>query len=111
MTALLRALAVLGADRKRRPNAAIDALGDTDWVPDIVIADQHLDHGDLGSATIAEARAYLGREVPGADRDRRSVGPIASIGHRRTRHRTDAQAGEAGATARAARASAGVTSH
>ena len=28
-------------------------LGDTDWVPDIVIADQHLDGGDLGTATIA----------------------------------------------------------
>lgn len=43
---------------------AIEALNDTDWTPDIVIADQHLDHGDLGSVTIAEARAYLGRDVP-----------------------------------------------
>lgn len=43
---------------------AISLLGDTDWVPDIVIADQHLDDGDLGTATIAEVRDYLGRAVP-----------------------------------------------
>ncbi|RWL48171.1 MAG: hybrid sensor histidine kinase/response regulator [Mesorhizobium sp.] len=43
---------------------ALDLLGDTDWVPDIVIADQHLDGGDLGTATIAEVRDYLGRPVP-----------------------------------------------
>jgi CheY-like chemotaxis protein len=43
---------------------ALDMLGDTDWVPDIVIADQHLDGGDLGTATIAEVRDYLGRVVP-----------------------------------------------
>jgi signal transduction histidine kinase len=43
---------------------AIDALGDTAWIPDIIIADQHLDHGDLGSTTIAQARDYLQRPVP-----------------------------------------------
>jgi signal transduction histidine kinase len=43
---------------------ALEALGDTDWIPDIVIADQHLDDGDLGSATIAEVRDFLGRGVP-----------------------------------------------
>ncbi len=43
---------------------AIRALGDTDWVPDVVIADQHLEGGDLGSQTIAEVRDYLGRGVP-----------------------------------------------
>jgi len=43
---------------------ALDLLGDTDWVPDIIIADQHLDGGDLGTATIAEVRDYLGRAVP-----------------------------------------------
>ena len=43
---------------------ALDLLGDTDWVPDIVIADQHLDGGDLGTTTIAEVRDYLGRAVP-----------------------------------------------
>ena len=44
--------------------AAMDALGDTDWVPDVIIADQHLDHGDLGSEAIAEARVFLMRQVP-----------------------------------------------
>ena len=43
---------------------AIRALGDTDWVPDVIIADQHLEGGDLGSQTIADVRAYLGRDVP-----------------------------------------------
>ncbi len=45
-------------------DVAIDHLGDTAWVPDIIIADQHLEHGDLGTDTIAEARAYLQRAVP-----------------------------------------------
>lgn len=43
---------------------AIVTLGDTDWTPDIVIADQHLDEGDLGILTIAAVRDYLGRLVP-----------------------------------------------
>jgi signal transduction histidine kinase len=43
---------------------ALDTLGDTDWVPDIVIADQHLDGGDLGTATVARVREYLTRPVP-----------------------------------------------
>ncbi|TPI83514.1 hybrid sensor histidine kinase/response regulator [Mesorhizobium sp. B2-8-9] len=43
---------------------ALDLLGDTAWVPDIIIADQHLDGGDLGTSTIAEVRDYLGRTVP-----------------------------------------------
>ncbi|MBN9079239.1 MAG: hybrid sensor histidine kinase/response regulator [Rhizobiales bacterium 65-79] len=43
---------------------ALGRLGDTGWVPDLIIADQHLDHGDLGSITIGEARQYLGRAVP-----------------------------------------------
>ena len=42
----------------------IEALNDTNWVPDIVIADQHLDHGDLGTETIAVARRFLARSVP-----------------------------------------------
>jgi len=43
---------------------ALRAIGDTDWVPDVVIADQHLADGDLGSHTIGNVRAYLGRSVP-----------------------------------------------
>ncbi len=45
-------------------DGALDALGDTAWIPDIVIADQHLDHGDLGTSTVAEVREYIGRPVP-----------------------------------------------
>ncbi|MCO5065786.1 MAG: hybrid sensor histidine kinase/response regulator [Rhizobiaceae bacterium] len=43
---------------------ALAELNDTAWIPDIVIADQHLDRGDLGSATIMGIRAWLGRVVP-----------------------------------------------
>ena len=34
------------------------------WRPVIVIADQHLDHGDLGSVTIGAVRDRLGANVP-----------------------------------------------
>ncbi|MBS3647510.1 response regulator [Pseudaminobacter sp. 19-2017] len=43
---------------------AIRCLRDTGWIPDVLIADQHLEGGDLGSQTIIEVRAYLGRAVP-----------------------------------------------
>lgn len=43
---------------------AVNALGDTNWLPDLIIADQHLDHGDLGTIVAEEARAYLNRLVP-----------------------------------------------
>lgn len=42
----------------------LEALGDTAWIPDIIIADQHLDGGDLGSVAITDARNHLGRAVP-----------------------------------------------
>lgn len=37
---------------------------DGDWRPDMIIADQHLDQGDLGSQTIRHARMKAGRAVP-----------------------------------------------
>ncbi len=43
---------------------AIEALSDAAFSPDIIIADQHLDHGDLGSTTIGQAREALKRAVP-----------------------------------------------
>lgn len=43
---------------------ALDHLGDTAWLPDIIIADQHLDQGELGSETVNQARSYLQRNVP-----------------------------------------------
>ncbi len=56
---------------------ALDALGDTEWVPDIVIADQHLDHGDLGTSTVLEIRNYLGRPVPALIATADGSGPVA----------------------------------
>lgn len=43
--------------------AALACL-DGGWRPDLIIADQHLDHGDLGSQTIRHARIKAGRAVP-----------------------------------------------
>jgi len=43
---------------------AIDALSDTAWLPDLVIADQHLNQGDLGTAAIEAIRAYTGLRLP-----------------------------------------------
>lgn len=42
----------------------LSLLGDTDWIPDVIIADQHLDFGDLGTEAIMGVRAYVGRNVP-----------------------------------------------
>ncbi len=43
---------------------ALAELGDTQWIPDVIIADQHLDDGDLGSLTIEAARLHLRRNTP-----------------------------------------------
>ncbi len=43
---------------------ALDVLDDEAWVPDIVIADQHLDLGDLGTIAIRAVRQRLERNVP-----------------------------------------------
>jgi len=45
-------------------DAALDELGDTAWLPDIILADQHLDQGELGSETVNQIRSYLQRNVP-----------------------------------------------
>lgn len=44
----------------------VQALGQLEgsWMPDMIIADQHLDHGDLGSQTIRHTRMKIGRAVP-----------------------------------------------
>jgi CheY-like chemotaxis protein len=34
------------------------------WTPDIIIADQHLDDGELGIVAVAELREYLLRATP-----------------------------------------------
>ena len=43
---------------------AREALSDTSWVPDLVIADQHLDDGDLGTVIVEQIRAFVGRPLP-----------------------------------------------
>ncbi|MCV0396489.1 MAG: hybrid sensor histidine kinase/response regulator [Rhizobiaceae bacterium] len=37
---------------------------ETDWRPDIIVADQHLDHGDLGTRTVEALRETFGRRIP-----------------------------------------------
>ena len=44
--------------------AALDAVAAPDWSPDIILADEHLDHDDYGTVTVAEIRVRLGRAVP-----------------------------------------------
>lgn len=43
---------------------SIEALSDTAWLPDLVIADQHLNEGDLGTAAVETIRAYTGHRLP-----------------------------------------------
>ena len=45
-------------------NEAASQLKASDWTPDVIVADQHLDHGDLGSDTIAMARKTINQSVP-----------------------------------------------
>ncbi|MCB1385356.1 MAG: hybrid sensor histidine kinase/response regulator [Nitratireductor sp.] len=42
----------------------LGVLADTRWQPDIIVADQHLDHGDLGTLAVEAARQKLGSGVP-----------------------------------------------
>ena len=42
----------------------IEALKDTDWVPEVIVADQHLDHGDLGTLAIQATHEFLGINIP-----------------------------------------------
>jgi two-component system, sensor histidine kinase len=46
------------------PKEALNHLEDAAWLPDIIIADQHLDRGELGSDVVNRARARLQRDVP-----------------------------------------------
>ena len=38
----------------------INLLSDTGWIPDVMVADQHLDFGDLGTEAVIQARNYVG---------------------------------------------------
>jgi len=48
----------------KNTNHAIQQLQASDWKPDVIIADQHLDNGDLGTETIAIARKTSNQETP-----------------------------------------------
>lgn len=43
---------------------ALELLGDAVWTPDIILADQHLDGGDLGFDTVEQARRQMQRQIP-----------------------------------------------
>lgn len=43
---------------------AADILHDTDATPDIIIADQQLDHGELGTNVVENILYYTGRTIP-----------------------------------------------
>lgn len=43
---------------------ALSALADKVWQPDLILADQHLDAGETGSATVELVRTLVGRKVP-----------------------------------------------
>jgi signal transduction histidine kinase/CheY-like chemotaxis protein len=59
-------LATWGCDFKmaRSSQQAEDALDDLDWIPDLIIADHHLDFGNLGTDTLAKLFAILPARVP-----------------------------------------------
>jgi len=42
----------------------ISKLSDTAWVPDLILADQHLDDGDLGTIAIQSSRDFINKEIP-----------------------------------------------
>lgn len=42
----------------------ISTLRESKWVPDILIADFHLDHGDLGSDAVSHARKLTNENIP-----------------------------------------------
>ncbi len=43
---------------------ALSALDGTNWIPDLIIADQHLDKGDLGTTTLKIMKEHLPGPVP-----------------------------------------------
>ena len=43
---------------------ARDAIADGAWLPDIVVADQHLEGSDRGTATVRQIRRLVGQEIP-----------------------------------------------
>jgi len=48
----------------RNISETMSTLSDPHWRPDILIADLHLDDGDLGTVAAKQARARLGNDLP-----------------------------------------------
>ncbi|MGI9357364.1 MAG: ATP-binding response regulator [Rhizobiaceae bacterium] len=62
--AMTRLLAAWGCESflARNSPGALEMLGD--WQPDLIIADQHLDDGDLGITTLQAIRRQLNNSIP-----------------------------------------------
>lgn len=45
-------------------SAALTKLADPEWVPDLIVADQHLDFGELGTNVIREVRRRCSLDLP-----------------------------------------------
>jgi len=48
----------------RTIDSTFSLLRDKEWIPDILIADLHLDHGDLGTNAVSHARNYTNINFP-----------------------------------------------
>ena len=48
----------------RSTRDALEALESLRWIPDLIIADHHLDHGNLGTETLAQLFTILPTKVP-----------------------------------------------
>jgi CheY-like chemotaxis protein len=48
----------------RSTRDALEALESLTWIPDLIIADHHLDHGNLGTETLAQLFTILPTKVP-----------------------------------------------
>ncbi len=59
-------LCMWGCDHRlaKSPQEAIDAISNSDWQPDWIIADQQLDADETGTATIERVRQRVGASIP-----------------------------------------------
>lgn len=86
LTAMIELMAQWGcAVRAARTLAeARAAVSDTDWIPDLVIADQHLDQGDIGTQSVAWLRSFCGVDIPAiiatADPGEETIAAAAAVG-------------------------------
>lgn len=64
---------------------AIEAVSGNEWLPELIIADHHLDDGDLGTETLAALRNHLPHDVPAilatADTSKAVQARVDELGH------------------------------